>query len=41
MVVRAWLPLPLHQREFRLFFVGHETSTLGSPFTVVGLLDLD
>lgn len=36
--VRASLPLPLRQREFRLFFVGQATSTLGSSFTVVALV---
>jgi MFS family permease len=37
-VVRASLPLPLLQREFRLFFIGQATSTLGSSFTVVALV---
>lgn len=38
MSVRLLLPLPLRQREFRLFFVGQATSTLGSSFTVVALV---
>jgi MFS family permease len=37
-VVRVSLPLPLREREFRLFFVGQATSTLGSSFTVVALV---
>ena len=31
------LPAPLRQRDFRLFFIGQTTSTLGSSFTTVAL----
>jgi MFS family permease len=35
--VISLLPVPLRERNFRLFFVGQSTSTLGSSFTVVAL----
>jgi MFS family permease len=38
MAVTVSLPLPLRQRDFRLFFIGQATSTLGSSFTVVALV---
>jgi MFS family permease len=31
------LPIPLRERNFRLFFIGQATSTLGSSFTTVAL----
>jgi MFS family permease len=35
--VSLHLPAPLRQRDFRLFFIGQTTSTLGSSFTTVAL----
>jgi MFS family permease len=38
MAVTISLPSPLRQRDFRLFFIGQATSTLGSSFTIVALV---